>query len=353
MPCVRGLLATWTASREEADHEDDTNEGELTEYQIDGIDPAGTSARAHPEEIPLYFPSALPDHLCVSRPMASLVQKEIQLCVAIGDDSLADIRRLRRTMAGIAQFKHSNVSGTGQKPNTRIRSLYTKFQDKVSVAAKRYRAAHAALLTLDPNGQWSTRLRHLADKDISSPGNDDDEDRPLGEGRRELSWIWRVPRPNGEQTDDDDTFDQTLQIEWTKTRARARRWAEEVELIQEEMCRVLAFFKWKSEWWRGQQGRNSDKTSAALRVGLKAYAEKQASMYEELAIKFRNLWVPFFTVRQLHAEWVASQFSVAQDPSRASASVPVKRVIRLPADSEPESNSEHDMEIGNASDNSG
>jgi hypothetical protein len=34
-----------------------------------------------------------------------------------------------------------------------------------------------------------------------------------------------------------------MQIEWYKARAQAMHWAEEVELLKEEMQRILQFFK--------------------------------------------------------------------------------------------------------------
>ena len=136
----------------------------------------------HAEDIPLFLPSSLPPGLRQTGSISPLLRKEACLREAIADDSLADIRRLRRTMAGITLFKHLNVSGTGQKGNTRVRTLYAKFQDKVTAAALRYRAAFAALEILLPNGDWKHRLQPLRDSDITGPGNDND-DRPLGEER--------------------------------------------------------------------------------------------------------------------------------------------------------------------------
>ena len=65
-----------------------------------------------------------------------------------------------------------------------------------------------------------------------------------------------------------------------KTRARARRWHEEVQLLQEEMRRVLVFFEWKATWWRDLECQRHAGLSTTLCVGLAACAEKQARMYE-------------------------------------------------------------------------
>ena len=40
-----------------------------------------------------------------------------------------------------------------------------------------------------------------------------------------------------------------LRIEWCKSRARRDRWIEEVELLQEECRRVLAFFEHRANEW--------------------------------------------------------------------------------------------------------
>ncbi|KAG2030597.1 hypothetical protein BDR03DRAFT_1016987 [Suillus americanus] len=96
---------------------------------------------------------------------------------------------------------------------------------------------------------WQGGLRPLEDDDI----------RPLidpysmpGQGRRKLTWIWRM---SGVDSGGDGTDEDGVRVEWCKARARAMRWAEEVELLQEEMCRVLQFFWWQATWWdeRGHQ----------------------------------------------------------------------------------------------------
>ncbi|KAF8868999.1 hypothetical protein BD779DRAFT_1458588, partial [Infundibulicybe gibba] len=40
-----------------------------------------------------------------------------------------------------------------------------------------------------------------------------------------------------------------LRIEWCKSKARADRWSEEVELLGEEMRRVCAFFESRAAEW--------------------------------------------------------------------------------------------------------
>lgn len=80
-----------------------------------------------------------------------------------------------------------------------------------------------------------------------------------------------------------------IRIEWCKSRARALRWAEKVELLQEEMCRVLQFLKWQADWW------DSRRDTVSYSEGLCAYAARQANIRRCMADHFRHLWVPFIS----------------------------------------------------------
>lgn len=42
-----------------------------------------------------------------------------------------------------------------------------------------------------------------------------------------------------------------VRIEWLKARARTKRWAEEVQLLEEEHRRVGVFLRHKAAWWEG------------------------------------------------------------------------------------------------------
>jgi hypothetical protein len=68
------------------------------------------------------------------------------------------------------------------------------------------------------------------------------------------------------------------------------RWMEEVELLSEEMHRILAFFLWEVGWWKGKAyGRASSMTGEELE-GAVAYAERQAAIRMQLHAHFSHLW---------------------------------------------------------------
>ncbi|KAG6822100.1 hypothetical protein H0H92_015306 [Tricholoma furcatifolium] len=137
-----------------------------------------------PELFPLYLPSSLTAPLCAQVP--DLANKEERLRFAQADDSLAEICRHRRIISGLYQFKKLNVSGTGNRPNTRMYGLFKRFNNRIDRFAARYRSAYAALSCLNPSGPWSSRFQKLEPKDISGPGK---EDKDGSNGRFEPSWI--------------------------------------------------------------------------------------------------------------------------------------------------------------------
>ena len=154
------------------------------------------SAAEEPETMPLFLPSSIPSSLWFTGCASGLIDKECRLRLAQADDGLNELRRQLRISATLRDYKKVQVGGRSQKLNTRTRSLMSRFHDKTIRAAERYSAAYKALSSIDPNGEWTTRLKYLDhNKDLRSPRrNDDDESR---ETRRELSWIWLVSREGG------------------------------------------------------------------------------------------------------------------------------------------------------------
>lgn len=256
------------------------------------------------EHTSLHLPSSLPQHLRESPSISHVVEKEKRLRIAQADDALADIRRQRRIITGLWQFKKLNVAGTGNKPNTRMRSLYNRFNNKMQRSAERYRAAHTALLSLEPHGTWRERLKFLRSSDIRGPGKDDDG---TSNGRFEPSWIWLVPRVNSapDMEDSEAHLDDSMRPEWAKSQARMKRWEEEVLIVEEEMRRVIVYLEWKAGWWR-EQGILRGKANAGdfdILDGVEAYAQKQASILERLAAKCAGYWLPTLLKHGFKPEW--------------------------------------------------
>jgi hypothetical protein len=89
-----------------------------------------------------------------------------------------------------------------------------------------------------------------------------------------------------------------IRVMWLKSRARAHRWKEEIQLVREEMERVKKFFEWEEEWWKSQaNGRQptvligeTAVSDVMLAEGLEAYANRQADLRHRLRNHFGYLW---------------------------------------------------------------
>ncbi|KAG1793052.1 uncharacterized protein HD556DRAFT_1215633, partial [Suillus plorans] len=177
--------------------------------------------------------------------------------------------------------------------NTRAQNALERVFGRQAACTARYDAAWGALNILAQQlGKvgWQRGLRSLHPDDI----------RPLidldimpGQGRRKLTWIWTMSGvdSSGDGTDEDGEF-QCVRVEWCKARACAMRWAEEVELLHEEMRCVLKFFEWQANWWV-EQGDRRTEVDVECVEGIRAYATKQASIRRAFIDHFQTLWSPF------------------------------------------------------------
>ncbi|KAH7904723.1 hypothetical protein BJ138DRAFT_1138468 [Hygrophoropsis aurantiaca] len=238
-----------------------------------------------PECTPLRLPSSISSSLWSAEFLEGLVQKERRLRLAQAHDALCELRQNLQMWSTLKHYKQTQIGGISQKANTRARALLTHFWEKVV-------PARSALVVLDPNGSWINQLLVLKDTDIKGPRRSDND---VGEGDRELSWIWLVPRT--EMRDETGSIveerelNEGLRVEWGQSRARAQRWHEEVQLLSEEMRRVVVFLDWKSKWWT-VQGTKRSNMSADISSGLRAYAAKQENIYHDLAMSFGEKCFP-------------------------------------------------------------
>ncbi|KAG1828061.1 hypothetical protein EV424DRAFT_1471297 [Suillus variegatus] len=155
----------------------------------------------------------------------------------------------------------------GQGANTRAQNALARIHRRRTACVKRY-----CLATIMKKTGWQGRLQELADTHV----------KPLvdpyatGEGRRHVSWIWMMDGvDHGNEGDDDG-----------KHSSWALRWSEEVELLTEEMRRVLEFFTWQQARWE-EHGKACVGECAADIEGLRAYAARQANIRRRLADHFQ------------------------------------------------------------------
>lgn len=261
-----------------------------------------TSEMVRAEFVALWLPSTLPHNMQALESLAPLRIKEARLRTAQLADSLEDVRRVRRILAAVSDYNRSNVAGEGQRMTTRMQDLYARFRAKERRAVNRYRAARIAMTVLEPAGEWERTFQVLLDTDLRGPRNQDDDVDPalVSEGRYQISWIWLVNHVGNGPRDATriataDEFSDTMRTEWARSRARAERWEEEEKLLIEEMRRVIAYCKWRAIWWRAQARRRVDAGIDEVVIrGLAAYAEKQATVLDDLINRCGSRWYAYF-----------------------------------------------------------
>ncbi|KAL0566206.1 hypothetical protein V5O48_015811 [Marasmius crinis-equi] len=304
----------------------------------------GSEEEEQPENTPIWLPSRIPaarrETVCIE----GLADMEMKLRTAHCHDDLDGIRHILRLKSRMLLFKHQNVSG--QREGVKSRTVINNVHDRAKAGAESYRQNRKALIELVGEGAIDKGLKELKDADVRSytdpervktgPGRlgtredevDEGEPEPtpaadgseinlVSEDRRSKdfrqrhgtretrmlnSWIWTTGQiDRGDGTDEDDGL--LLEV-WAKSRARAARAEEEVELLKEEMQRTLRFLAWKGKWWREHSSERPD-APGALREGLRAYALSQERIHMRLERLFKELWSKSLEKMEEEAEVIA------------------------------------------------
>ncbi|KAL1698752.1 hypothetical protein EV121DRAFT_217647 [Schizophyllum commune] len=274
------------------------------------------------EFIKIWLPSDLTREEREEGCVDGLGDVEVRLRVAQCTDALKDIRN--RLHARRFIINERNMQSTGQQQSTRARNVIARLDARVARLAEKYRAARRALLSIASAADYPA-LRELRDGDLTI--DDDREadgasterlnnrgergsraisnarksdttamsarDRAIAsvreaDSRRNLtSWIWTALGGPGQDTE--AQVHDAVRVEWAKARARSERWTEEVNIVTEEMRRVLRYLRWRADRWQGLAAFEADLDPAG-RAGVRAYALRQASLISRLRAVFHDSW---------------------------------------------------------------
>ena len=304
--------------------------------------------RLTPEIIPLYLPSSFPSEKRAAICIAGIDAIEDRLHFAQACEALVQLRMqlMKRTCA--SRYKSRNVDS--QRSYTRFRTLQDHTESKIKSSQIKYTVARNAIFAIRGPGSWEDSLKVLHPEDVRGLGEHalrveeletdrcmqklaglDASERytlenicslltaplpstkfisglAIGEGQRTLSWIWYST--TGEELERGETeacllfrlhtttqhltISIDLRVEWLRCRARAARWKEEVELLDEEMRRSIRFCEWKMTWWDSQKDQRTTVPSH-IREGIVAYAAEQANAERQRATNWASHWADIRT----------------------------------------------------------
>ncbi|KAJ7018432.1 hypothetical protein C8F04DRAFT_1277733 [Mycena alexandri] len=251
-----------------------------------------------------------------------LYDYEFRLREAQAHEALDDVRHqlLLRTHL----YKYKDRFARGVKANSRSQTKIEGVEERTRRSAERYRAAWRVLKALGrqlKQSGWETVLQPLMPEDVRGMPQalfQDPERKKLlmkkgsaarqkaqqagAEAKARMSWIWRSPGLEEEEGE----MNEALRIEWAKTRARFLRQSEQLDLLEEEMRRILQFLWWRAGWWDERAGRRPqgpeedvDRVPGVAYApkhpsyaeGNVAYARRQAEILRTRAAQFEEMWV--------------------------------------------------------------
>jgi hypothetical protein len=115
---------------------------------------------------------------------------EFKLREAQAYEALEELRQHLRLRTHMYKYKDKN--SVGQRANTRSQNLINRVQKKIEASSAKYNTARQALIKLSSHVEdvgWRLKLLPLAPEDIRAFT---DGEPGQSEGRRTLSWIWKV-----------------------------------------------------------------------------------------------------------------------------------------------------------------
>ncbi|KAJ7847993.1 hypothetical protein B0H14DRAFT_3453348 [Mycena olivaceomarginata] len=253
--------------------------------------------------IVLWLPSAVctaagPDKLEIAI-RASIFTMEYRLRVGQASEALHDLRRGLLVRTHLYQLKDDYSRGV--RANMRSGDKIAALNDQIKRAAAAYRVARNALVGLGQEvgrDEWEWTLQHLSEEDVrglpQARFHEPDRKKKKNKSKRArkdprpLSWIWVN---KGERWDPGDNvaMNEAVRIEWAKAHARSMRWAEEVDLLEEEMRRIGQFLQWRSDWWNAKVDLRG-LPEGPQREGKTAYAKHQAAVQTRLVADFAVEW---------------------------------------------------------------
>ncbi|KAI0084023.1 hypothetical protein BDY19DRAFT_899301 [Irpex rosettiformis] len=214
----------------------------------------------------ILLPSSFPPCVLACNALADAIELELAMRKKDADDALDQVRA---HLAASYSLSRHQAKSTTQQQKLRNRGPAQRLRSAMLDAASVYRRARVAMIALGM-ARGDPVYKPLETDDLKSFVVREQE-RQYGDSKNvRQSWIW------GNLSFVDNDYDEgvkkhiveNLRVHWCRTKANTERWAEEKELVQEEMIRTLRFFDYQAHLWR-DRAREGDGSA-----GSTAYVHK-------------------------------------------------------------------------------
>ncbi|KAK7033760.1 CxC2 domain-containing protein [Favolaschia claudopus] len=286
----RGLQAIYAPTAiEEVKEEDEGRDADLPPPQA--------------EAVKLFLPSEM---LGVTHraDLKGLAEKEARLREGQLNDNIRRLRSRLHAKRHLLQYRNDHL--VGQRGGTRAAVLMDQITENIQLAVGRYRRARKALLALrgaaaceawkaleddDIRLDQEREADALARERLGGVGSSSRKSTrgimaAISSKKKKMSWIWT--QGGGPDADEQELVD-AVRVEWAAAKARRDRWTEEVQLLREEMRRVLRFLQWRALWWEDRRT-ITRAVMPEVKDGLQAFAAQQAAVLRQIARRFKSSW---------------------------------------------------------------
>ncbi|KAI0656991.1 hypothetical protein C8Q70DRAFT_1046552 [Cubamyces menziesii] len=225
------------------------------------------SLLASVNEVVLCLPSLYHSSLRGHASLKTAIEIERRIREGQANDALDN---LRTHLAARYSLRDLRAQGKGPKHGKKVRAL-AQVETKIGTEAKQEYRRLRVLLRVLGMAEDDDKYKVLRDDDLKHFVAVT-EQYELGSGSKTGSWLWGdftfVNKQGNEEVH--EFLMRKLKPHWFRSRANMTRWAEEVNLKQEEMYRTLQMFRYEMTRWDAE-GEAEDE---AGRAGYAACARK-------------------------------------------------------------------------------
>ncbi|KAF7321200.1 CxC2 domain-containing protein [Mycena chlorophos] len=215
-----------------------------------------------PETLRLYLPSDLSDEDRLRACVRRVVETEAGLRRGQCADALIVLRARLYAQMHLIWFRDMNW--VGQRARTRSATLMARLGEAIERIADKYRRARAALVELK-GAAFAPEFQELEDVHLNCRLETESDAAAVAQLRSADGSRATRSEPNARRN-----YTTRCESGWSKARARKYRWDEEVEIVREEMKRVLRSLLWEQTQWQAMADRSREDVEEHVAAGLRA-----------------------------------------------------------------------------------